>query len=242
MFLKLTFLLGTFNYKINLYCSGGEIMNSFAKRFKHLRENTLGLTQDQLAEILGVSRATIAGYESEEKKRIPRKETLQKIANKFDVSIDWLLTGEEQRFPKALVKQNLPRIRERFDISIKELSKNINISEDTIINWEEGVEAPTGSQVDQINQYIASIHPEYKVALNEKKLGTKDFPVLLIKSIDTTLTSEEHKLLEEIKKYPVLFHDFANAPEKKKKQLIKMWEIIKSDYEDDDDDGEIIED
>lgn len=66
-------------------------MNSFAQRFKYLRENVKHWTQDEAAEALGISRSTIAGYESEHKSRIPRQETLQKIADVFGVSIDFLL-------------------------------------------------------------------------------------------------------------------------------------------------------
>ena len=69
-------------------------MSVFAKRFKGLRE-TNGLTQEQMAEKLGVQRPTIAGYESEEKNRLPRKETLNKISKKFGVSIDWLMGNSD---------------------------------------------------------------------------------------------------------------------------------------------------
>jgi transcriptional regulator with XRE-family HTH domain len=65
-------------------------MISFAQRFRHLRENVKRWTQDEAAEALGVSRSTIAGYESEAKNRIPRKETMSKIAEVFGVSIDYL--------------------------------------------------------------------------------------------------------------------------------------------------------
>lgn len=69
-------------------------MNTFAKRFKRLREKA-GLTQDEAAERLGVSRSTIAGYESEEKNRTPRTEVLKKASELFGVSIEYLLLGEE---------------------------------------------------------------------------------------------------------------------------------------------------
>ncbi|MGG3888611.1 helix-turn-helix domain-containing protein [Metabacillus fastidiosus] len=59
---------------------------------------------------------------------------------------------------------------------------------------------------------------------------------------EINLSKEELEILKEIKKYPTLFHDLANAPEKKVKQLIKMWEIIKADYEDDDVDDDVIDD
>jgi transcriptional regulator with XRE-family HTH domain len=80
-------------------------MSVFAKRFKELRENILGLTQEQMAEKLGVQRPTIAGYESEEKNRIPRKETLNKIAEKFGVSIDWLMGNSDNPTPDKKEKE-----------------------------------------------------------------------------------------------------------------------------------------
>jgi len=64
--------------------------SNFAQRLKWLRERR-GWTQEELAQVLGVSRATIAGYESENKGRIPREEILIKIANTFDCTIDFLL-------------------------------------------------------------------------------------------------------------------------------------------------------
>lgn len=70
-------------------------MSEFAKRFKDLRE-ARGMTQEKIAEVLGVSRSTIAGYESEEKNRIPREETLTKIANLFRTSIDYLLGRSDE--------------------------------------------------------------------------------------------------------------------------------------------------
>lgn len=71
-------------------------MGSFAARFKYLRENVKNWTQEQAADAIGVSRPTIAGYESEEKSRVPREETLNKIADVFEVSIDYLLGRTDQ--------------------------------------------------------------------------------------------------------------------------------------------------
>lgn len=48
-----------------------------------------GLTQDQLAEKLNVSRVTVARYESGD--RWPDQKTLVKIADTLDCSIDFLL-------------------------------------------------------------------------------------------------------------------------------------------------------
>ena len=60
----------------------------FSQRLKLLR-NINRTTQEQLANHLGVGRPTIAGYET--KGTQPSFDILQKIANFFDVSIDYLL-------------------------------------------------------------------------------------------------------------------------------------------------------
>lgn len=65
---------------------------NFGNNLKDLRE-TRNITQGQLAEYLQVSRPTIAGYET--KSRQPDFEKLEKIANYFHVSIDYLISGSE---------------------------------------------------------------------------------------------------------------------------------------------------
>ena len=64
----------------------------FGETLKNLRD-IKGMTQNDLGELLGVSRATIAGYET--KNHQPDYEKLEKLARYFDVSIDYLLTGED---------------------------------------------------------------------------------------------------------------------------------------------------
>ena len=60
----------------------------FGETLKNLRE-IKGITQKDLGKILGVSRATIAGYET--KNHQPDYEKLETLSHFFDVSIDYLL-------------------------------------------------------------------------------------------------------------------------------------------------------
>lgn len=62
----------------------------FRERLKILRE-LKGLKQRELATYVGVSRTTISGYET--KGYQPSHEKLQRMAQKLDVSIDYLVTG-----------------------------------------------------------------------------------------------------------------------------------------------------
>ncbi len=71
----------------------------FGERLKSLREEK-GFTQQDIANILGVGRATIAGYETKGKQ--PDYEKLMKLAEFFNCSIDYLLGRTNQRNPKKL--------------------------------------------------------------------------------------------------------------------------------------------
>ena len=70
-------------------------MATFSQRLKTLRKKKF-LTQQKLADILEVKRATIAKWES--KNAIPDIDTLHKISNYFDVNVDYLvgLTDDKQ--------------------------------------------------------------------------------------------------------------------------------------------------
>lgn len=61
---------------------------TFAERLKTLRKK-YNYTQSELADIIGINRATVAGYETGRKQ--PNFETLIKIADAFNVSTDFLL-------------------------------------------------------------------------------------------------------------------------------------------------------
>jgi len=68
----------------------------FAKRLKKLRMES-GLTQKELAKKIGVSRATVAGYETKGKE--PSYDTLIKIAKALNCSLDYLTGNTNKRSP-----------------------------------------------------------------------------------------------------------------------------------------------
>lgn len=66
---------------------------SFANKLRKLRENK-NLTQEELADLVGVSLKTISRYENGESKPRYRK-TYDKLANTLDTSHDYLVTDED---------------------------------------------------------------------------------------------------------------------------------------------------
>ena len=67
---------------------------NFANRLKSLREEKK-LSQEELSQLINISRSTLSMYEIN--KRQPDPETLQKIADFFDVSVDYLLGRTDKR-------------------------------------------------------------------------------------------------------------------------------------------------
>ena len=61
---------------------------SFSENFKKARKNS-GLSQQQLADLLGMNRSSISKYENDI--GLPHAKTLQKICEIFSVTIDSLL-------------------------------------------------------------------------------------------------------------------------------------------------------
>ncbi len=71
-------------------------MQNFGKRIKELRQSA-GMTQQQLAERIWVSKAAISNYELYD--RNPSPEILIKLAKVFHVSTDYLLGVEDEETP-----------------------------------------------------------------------------------------------------------------------------------------------
>ena len=79
-------------------------MLNFGNRLKQLR-NSKQLTQQDLATLMGLSRATIAGYESTGKQ--PDQEKTLWLADYFNVSTDYLLGRTDDPIPVRNLDQDL---------------------------------------------------------------------------------------------------------------------------------------
>jgi len=73
-------------------------MNGIGQRIKELRK-ILGLTQKEFANRIGKSTISIAKWEAGD--RTPDESTLKLISKEFNVSEEWLKTGEGEIFIKA---------------------------------------------------------------------------------------------------------------------------------------------
>ncbi len=93
------------------------------KRLQELRA-TKNISQTQLAQLLGVSKVSVCGYESG--KRIPSLPMLIKLADVFDVSVDTLLGREIKLVAEDTPLYQCVVAKEEF-LFLKELRENPSI-------------------------------------------------------------------------------------------------------------------
>ena len=111
-------------------------MELFSIRFKEERKNK-GLTQEQLAKEFFLNKSSISRYEKGT--QMPEMVMLQKFAEYFDVSVDYLLGRTDER--------NLNKEKPKLDPGIKTIAAHrVNPYEDIS---EEGI--------NKINEYIEMI-------------------------------------------------------------------------------------
>ena len=116
----------------------------FGRKLKELRLERK-INQSELGEIIGISPSTVGMYERDQ--RFPDKDILSKIADYFEVSVDYLLGRTNER--------NLNKEKPKLDPGIKTIAAHrININEDL-----------PDEAIAKINDFIRMVENDYK---NEK--------------------------------------------------------------------------
>lgn len=96
-------------------------VNLFGKKLKSLRKNK-GISQTEFGNILGLATSTVSGYEKGN--RMPDLNTLNKIADYFGVSVDYLLDRDteinntEKEFIVDLGRLTLEEIIQKYNLVI----------------------------------------------------------------------------------------------------------------------------
>ena len=115
------------------------------ERLKKLR-NLEGITQQNIADVLHVQRATYAGWETG--KDIMPLRQLNKIANNYKVSLDYVtgLSNDDKKMKSKigdvidvdLVSQNLKDTRKRKDLTQKAVADALKTTQSNIHKYETG--------------------------------------------------------------------------------------------------------
>lgn len=95
--------------------------NNFGARLKLLRTEK-GMTGEELGKVLNFSKSGISNWEC--RGRFPDEEVLKKLAEYFDVSLDYLLGISDVKKPKQIETNTSKEVRSFTIKLIHELLKN----------------------------------------------------------------------------------------------------------------------
>lgn len=105
------------------------MQDEFSLKLKKLRLQK-GKTQEELADILGISRGCLANYETG--KRMPDGEMLGRIAQYLGVTVDFLLN--HSRLRKVTLSEEELRVHTRANEKLKEYGDFINLNEVNVVS------------------------------------------------------------------------------------------------------------
>lgn len=97
----------------------------YGDRIALLREKR-GLTQEELSNKIGISRAALSHYETN--RREPDYETINKIANYFNVTVDYLLGRTDQ--PQTVLDHDVREFVEHLDLTDESILKKFSLTVD----------------------------------------------------------------------------------------------------------------
>ncbi|MGE7544048.1 MULTISPECIES: helix-turn-helix domain-containing protein [Sporosarcina] len=140
-----------------------------------------------------------------------------------------------QLFQKVItisIGERIKTKRKQSKLTQTNLGSLVNVSSQVISNWERGYSDPNHDDVARLALAL-TCSTEYLHGLTNNKFSNED---VIAVGQEIILSVEEVKLFNELKKYPVIFHDMASDPEKKVKELIKLYKIRQMFLEDDDED------
>ncbi|WLR50072.1 helix-turn-helix transcriptional regulator [Bacillus tianshenii] len=130
----------------------------------------------------------------------------------------------------------LKRLRQSKGLTQTELAKKLDLTRGTYAHYEINKRQPDYETLHKIADFY-NVSTDYLLGRTDKPRPAEPKTVR-VAGQEFELSSEEYKVFEEMKKHPIMFHDLAKNPEKKVKQLIKMWKFQREMMEDDDEEGE----
>lgn len=167
---------------------------TFPERLKALRKEA-GLTQKEVAKKLQMSQPQYARTENGGRK--PNGETLEKFADFFNVSTDYLLGKTQPRTELSVFPERLRQLRIETDLTQQELAKNLNVSQQIIGLWERGERKPKIEAITNIAEYF-NVSPKYLIGeTNNREIETIELEAedklfkATIKDLDLTPEQKE---------------------------------------------------
>ena len=213
---------------------GGIVMLS--QRLKSARTRSK-LTQEELAAKVNTTKGTISNYENGHS--TPSNEMLVLLSDALDISTDYLLgrtekynVGDDTTTNYKISFHQAAQINEilgRKKITSSNFRNELGMSEDEYFEFRGGNDFRiTENQAKTIEKILGIPKEKFKILSSEVIVAGKEI----------SLSEEDLLLFNELKKHPIMFHDLASDPEKKVKELIRLYKMKQMFLEEDEEEYE----
>ena len=129
----------------------------------------LGLSQEEMAKKIGVSRSALSLYEID--RREPDLETVKKIASLFGVTTDYLLGAEKGG--NTMLGKRINELRRASGMTQEELGKKLGVIKQTISSWETDVAEPNHAATIAIAK-LFGVTTDYLLGAEGDTMGTEE--------------------------------------------------------------------
>ena len=182
--------------------------NTFARRLRDLRKES-NITQIEFARKFNIANGTVGNWESGN--RQPDYETLQKIADFFNVSVDYLLDDSLDSEQVSCARRTVKRLLEEQNRLIVETEESLGVSYVTLRSWCNGY-GDYFNEVTRLSKVADFLNVSVGYLLGEEEQEAKKE-----KSTEYDGLSEKRKALI----------DFAlSVPEEKAEKILQVMKLI----------------
>lgn len=140
------------------------VSTRMGNKLKELRKSK-NITQEKLAELTGISRATIANYEKGYRKISPENGQLIKDVLKIENIFD----NDEKQLQELLI--SLTSLKVKNGLSSTDLSSKLGVSRSTLSRIENGTRKPSKKVIERINELLSESHDTiiHKLSIEKDK-------------------------------------------------------------------------
>ena len=164
--------------------------NTFARRLKDLRKEA-NITQIEFARKFNIANGTVGNWESGN--RQPDYATLQKIADFFNVSVDYLLDDSLDSEQVSCARRTVKRLLEEQNCQTVKIEENLGVSYATLRSWCNGY-GDYFNEVTMLSKIADFLNVSVGYLLGEENIDIKKSP--------SEISEGEQKLLDLFRKVP----------------------------------------
>ncbi len=154
------------------------------------------LKDADVAKATGITKSTFSDWKSGRSN--PKNEKLQKIADYFGVTIDYLTTGKEEgeKEPQLKPYEVFEQLLQKYKMTAYKVAKEAGVTQTALSNWKTGKSTPTTKTLQKLADYFG-VTIDYLMTGKEEDEKEPQLKPKDKKDIEEILASTEELLKQD---------------------------------------------